>query len=47
MVWFDPEELMVSNCGAEDFFFFLFQKTLKSPLNDKEDKPVNMKGNQS
>ena len=29
-----PEELMLSNCGAGE-------KTLKSPLDSKEIKPVN------
>ena len=33
------EELMLANCGAE--------KTLESPLDCKEIKPVNPKGNQS
>ena len=32
------EELMLSNCGAE--------KTIESPLDSKEIKPVNPKGNQ-
>ena len=31
------EELMFSNCGTE--------KTLESPLDNKEIKPVNPKGN--
>ena len=33
------EELMLLNCGAE--------KILKNPLDCKEIKPVNSKGNQS
>ena len=33
------EELMLLNCGVE--------KTLESPLDCKEFKPVNFKGNQS
>ena len=32
------EELMLSNCGVE--------KTLENPLDCKEIKPVNPKGNQ-
>ena len=32
------KELMLSNCGAE--------KTFESPLDSKEIKPVNPKGNQ-
>ena len=32
------EELMLLNCGAE--------KTLESPLDSKEIKPINAKGNQ-
>ena len=32
------EELMLLNCGVE--------KTLESPLDSKEFKPVNPKGNQ-
>ena len=34
----NDEELMLLNCGAE--------KTLESPLDCKEIKPVNPKGNQ-
>ena len=33
------EELMLLNCGA-------LEKTLESPLDSKEVKPVNPKGNQ-
>ena len=32
------EELMLSNCGVE--------KTLENPLDSKEIKPINPKGNQ-
>ena len=36
--WLRAEELMLSNCGVE--------KTFESPLDSKEIKPVNPKGNQ-
>ena len=35
----EPKELMFLNCGLE--------KTLESPLDSKEIKPVNPKGNHS
>ena len=35
-----PEELMLLNCGAGE-------KTLESPLDSKEIKPVNPKGSPS
>ena len=41
------KELMLSNCGAgKDSFFFFLEKTLESPLDSKEIKLVNLKGNQ-
>ena len=41
------EELMLLNCGAgEDSSFFFLEKTLESPLDSKEIKPDNPKGNQ-
>ena len=39
------KELMLSNCGAGKDSFFL-EKTLESPLDSKEIKLVNLKGNQ-
>ena len=54
--FFIYEELMLLNCGAgkDSFFFWLcvsygfafMGKTLESPMNSKEIKPVNPKGNQ-
>ena len=37
---------MPSNCGAGENSFFFLEKTLESPLDSKEIKPVNPKGNQ-
>ena len=38
------KELMFLNCGVEDS---CGEKTLESPLDCKETKPVHRKGNQS
>ena len=37
---------MPSNCGAGENSFFFLEKTLESPLDSMEIKPVNPKGNQ-
>ena len=38
---------LLLNCGAgEDSSFFFLEKTLESPLDSKEIKPANPKGNQ-
>ena len=37
---------MPLNCAGEDSFFFFLEKTLESPLDCKEIKPVNAKQNQ-
>ena len=39
---------MLLNCGVgEESFFFFLEKSLESPLDCKEIKPVNPKGDQS